>query len=188
MTLYNVGKTLAGERKHKDAYPYLKRAVTIWEKTLPSTHPYLAKHGIPLFIKVATKAGKKAEAKKYTDRLKDIAKQQAVATKQKAITALKSNASAEQLNSLAWSLVDPDRGDKDTDVALALKLVQKAVKAEPNNSAYHDTLAWALFANKKYKEAIQASKRALKLAPEEQKKDFQGYLKKLKAQVAKKRK
>jgi len=181
LTLTNLGRMLAENEKYQEAYTYVKRALAIREKRFPPHHPNLVNSSIPLFIKVATKLEKKNEVKRYIEHLKTI-------TKKQASIALEGKATPSELNGLAWGVVDPDRSYKDTDVVLALMLVRKAVKAKPNNAAYQDTLAWALFANGKYKEAIKASKRALKLAPEPQKKEYQGYLKKIKSRVAKKQK
>ncbi len=88
------------------------------------------------------------------------------------------------LNSRAWPLVDPDRTNKDTNVALGLRLMRAAVEGAPGNSAIHDTLAWALFANSLYDEAIAASEKALELATEETKSNYQGYLDRLKKMIA----
>ncbi|MDP6129675.1 MAG: hypothetical protein QGH77_08730, partial [Planctomycetota bacterium] len=88
------------------------------------------------------------------------------------------------LNALAWPLVDPDREDKNTDTAFALRLIQVAVKEGPKNPSRQDTLAWALFENGLYAEAIDASEKALALAPEDEKPEYQGYLDRLKKMVA----
>ncbi|HJM40128.1 MAG TPA: hypothetical protein QGG59_08430, partial [Planctomycetota bacterium] len=88
------------------------------------------------------------------------------------------------LNDLAWPLVDPDREDKNTDTAFALRLIHVAVKEEPEDCMFLDTLAWALFENGIYAEAIAASEKALALAPEAEKSNYQGYLDRLKKMVA----
>jgi tetratricopeptide (TPR) repeat protein len=88
------------------------------------------------------------------------------------------------LNALAWPLVDPDREDKNTDTALALRLIHVAVKEEPEDLMFLDTLAWALFENALYAEAIAASEKALGIAPEAEKSNYQGYLDRLKKMIA----
>ncbi|HJM39949.1 MAG TPA: hypothetical protein QGG59_07530 [Planctomycetota bacterium] len=88
------------------------------------------------------------------------------------------------LNELAWPLVYPDREDKNTDTALALRLIHVAVKEEPEDRMFLDTLAWALFENGLYAEAIAASEKALGIAPEAEKSNYQGYLDRLKKMVA----
>ncbi len=88
------------------------------------------------------------------------------------------------LNELAWPLVNPDREDKNTDTALALRLIHVAVKEEPEDCMFLDTLAWALFENELYAEAIAASEKALGIAPEAEKSNYQGYLDRLKKMVA----
>ena len=91
----------------------------------------------------------------------------------------------------AWSLVDPNRRDKDTNVAQGLSLIQSAMEAYPaeklchhNGDCPNDTLAWALFANGRYEEAIAASKRSLELAPQDRKEKAAGYLERLKRMIA----
>jgi len=76
---------------------------------------------------------------------------------------------ASQHNEQAWPLIDPDREDQNTDVALALDLVRKAAEWNPEEAMVIDTLAWALYANELFDEAIAAGERALELCPEEQK-------------------
>jgi tetratricopeptide (TPR) repeat protein len=94
------------------------------------------------------------------------------------------NPSASDLNEIAWPLVDPDRQDKNTDTALALRCIQAAVERKPNNWMYQDTLAWALFENGLHAEAIAASERALDHAPEDEKTEYQGYLDRLNRMIA----
>ena len=88
------------------------------------------------------------------------------------------------LNELAWPLVNPDREDKNTDTAFALRLIHVAVKEGPEEGPFLDTLAWALFENELYAEAIDASEKALALAPEDEKPEYQGYLDRLKKMIA----
>ena len=72
-------------------------------------------------------------------------------------------------NNQAWPLVDPAREDKDTDIVLALDLIRKAAEWNPEDFGVIDTLAWALYANELFDEALAAGERALELCPEEQK-------------------
>jgi WD40 repeat protein len=89
-----------------------------------------------------------------------------------------------ELNARAWPLVDPDRRRQDTDVALGLRLARAAVSLTSNASNLLDTLAWALYANALYERAIAESKKALELAPDENKDAFRGYLERMRAMVA----
>jgi tetratricopeptide (TPR) repeat protein len=91
----------------------------------------------------------------------------------------------------AWSLVNPLRKDEDTNVARGLSLIQDAMEAYPagelchhNGDCPNDTLAWALFANGRYEEAIVASKLSLELAPQERKEKAAGYLEHLERMIA----
>ena len=72
-------------------------------------------------------------------------------------------------NQQAWPLVDPEREDQNTDIVLALDLIRKAAEWNPEEAMVIDTLAWALYANELFDEAIAAGERALELCPEEQK-------------------
>jgi tetratricopeptide (TPR) repeat protein len=89
----------------------------------------------------------------------------------------------DDFNNTAWALVDPDREDKDTDVALALRLTRMAIEIAPEDDALRDTHAWALFANGLYDEALVQSARALELTPEDEKDGYQGYLDRMRAMV-----
>jgi len=89
--------------------------------------------------------------------------------------------SARYLNGRAWPLVDPDREDRETDIAQGLALAKAAVKSEPKDAAVRDTLAWALFANGHHKESVAESMTALQLAATKDKKDYQAYLDRLRA-------
>jgi tetratricopeptide (TPR) repeat protein len=92
-------------------------------------------------------------------------------------------ATGNELNEIAWPLVDPDRSERDTDLVLGLALARAAVDGAPEEASYYDTLAWALFANGLYEEAIQASKDALRLAAEDDKADYQQYLERLRQMI-----
>ena len=94
----------------------------------------------------------------------------------------------------AWALVDPDRKDKDTDIAEGLVIIQNALEGSVAETLCHhggncpyDTLAWAHFANGNYGEAIAASERALELTPEDNITVYQGYLDRLKKMIAEQR-
>ena len=83
----------------------------------------------------------------------------------------------------AWSLVNPDRKERKTDVILGLKLIRGALEQFPTESLCEhggscplDTLAWALYANGHYAEAVAASEKALRLAPNSDKVEYQGDL------------
>jgi tetratricopeptide (TPR) repeat protein len=90
---------------------------------------------------------------------------------------------ADDLNNEAWDLVDPDRENKDTDVVLALRLTRQAIEVAPEDYMLRDTHAWALFANGLHDEALVESARALELAPEDEKDDYQGYLDRMRAMI-----
>lgn len=49
----------------------------------------------------------------------------------------------------------------------ALKMIEKALKADPENAAYLDSMAWVLYRLKRYQEAFEYQKRALKKTPDE---------------------
>jgi tetratricopeptide (TPR) repeat protein len=89
----------------------------------------------------------------------------------------------DDFNDKAWALVDPDREDKDTDVALALRLTRMAIEIAPENSNLLDTHAWALFANGLHAEALTASALALELAPGDDKDDYQGYVDRMRSLI-----
>jgi hypothetical protein len=91
--------------------------------------------------------------------------------------------SSSQLNGRAWMCVNPDREDKDTDVALGLRMTRVAIELSPEDSALRDTHAWALFANGFFDEALVESAKALELATLERKGDYQGHLDRMRAMV-----
>ncbi|MDP6946916.1 MAG: hypothetical protein QF464_22390, partial [Myxococcota bacterium] len=94
---------------------------------------------------------------------------------------------ADVLEYMAWDLVDPDREDRDTDVALALRLTRKGIELAPEDSDLRNTHALALFANGLHDEALEQSAKALELADEADKDDYQGYLDRMRAMVKKAR-
>lgn len=67
---------------------------------------------------------------------------------------------AEAANSLAWLLfhLDEDRDE-------AMRVAETAVRLEPFNADYLDTLAWGLFQTGNRKKAVELQKRAVFLAP-----------------------
>jgi tetratricopeptide (TPR) repeat protein len=94
-----------------------------------------------------------------------------------------------EANEQAWSLVDPDRPQRDTDVARGLALARAAIRSfrsvrtsASEEAPLRNTLAWALYANGLYAEAIAESERALELAP--RKRRYAGFLERLRALVA----
>ena len=95
--------------------------------------------------------------------------------------------SASDLNGVAWDLVDPDREEKNTDIALALRMTRVAIELVPQDPALRDTLAWALFANGLHDEALVESAKALELADEAGKDEYQGYLDRMRAMIKKAR-
>lgn len=50
----------------------------------------------------------------------------------------------------------------------AYSMIEKALKVEPDNPAYIDSMAWVLYRLKKYQEAFEYQKKALKKSPGEQ--------------------
>lgn len=98
-------------------------------------------------------------------------------------------ADADALNSLAWDMVDPERqtfGDERKGLVIARRALELADQSE--RSAIRDTLAWALFALARFDEAVAEEERALKEAPEEERKDFEAQLAKLLAAIEAERK
>ncbi|MCA9001085.1 MAG: hypothetical protein KDB61_04115, partial [Planctomycetes bacterium] len=89
-------------------------------------------------------------------------------------------ADVDELNAIAWSLVDPDRESADSDVGLGLRLARAAVELGPEDAAHHDTLAWALVANGLHAEALTASETALRKAPAVEKPAYREYLARVK--------
>jgi len=70
---------------------------------------------------------------------------------------------AAALNYLGYSLAD--RG---LELAKAAGLVQRAVKLDPNNGAYVDSLGWAYFKEGRSTEAVSALERAVSLIPNDE--------------------
>lgn len=85
-----------------------------------------------------------------------------------------------ELNDVSWKLVNPDRDQgQETDVVLGLLLAQEAVELDSEQGGFRQTLAWALFANERYLEAVIEEQNACELAPAERKLEFQDYLKRM---------
>jgi len=92
---------------------------------------------------------------------------------------------ANSLNELAWPLVDPERTDFGGE-SKGLVLARQAVSLASDPAArasIRDTLAWALFANARFDDAMAEEERALEECGAENRADFEGYLKKLQAAV-----
>ncbi len=95
-------------------------------------------------------------------------------------------------NGVAWSFLvpDPDATGPDADVhggeSKALLLARRAVEgATPiDRPACRDTLAWALFENARFEEALAEERKAVDEVAAERRAEYQGYLKKLESQVA----
>jgi WD40 repeat protein len=85
---------------------------------------------------------------------------------------------AHEYNERAWSIVDPD-GSGLGDLDLALVLSSWAVRLEPGDATLRDTLAWALFRKGRMAEALDESRRALELAPVEDKEEYRAYLERI---------
>ena len=66
------------------------------------------------------------------------------------------------LNDLGFLWADENRHPQ-----RALRMTRKAVRAEPENAAYRDSLGWALFRLGKYKEAAVEIEKALAIDPQE---------------------
>ncbi|MCR9245148.1 MAG: protein kinase [bacterium] len=93
----------------------------------------------------------------------------------------------DELNNLAWALVDPGRtefGREAEGLALARRAVSAAPASGDDRAMVTDTLAWALFANGLDDEALAKSKEALAAASASKRADYSGYLKKLEATIA----
>jgi hypothetical protein len=98
------------------------------------------------------------------------------------------NPGPEILNYKAWKLVNPERAVKETDTALALRMIRAALasmeEGDTRPDLYHRTHALALFENGFLEEAIAALERALELASEGSRAVYEGYLAYLKEMVA----
>lgn len=74
-------------------------------------------------------------------------------------------ANGNMLNTIAWTIIDPEAPLKKPNLELALRVAEKAVKALKEQDAYSmDTLALAQFKLGKKKEAIATATKALALA------------------------
>lgn len=68
--------------------------------------------------------------------------------------------SSEALNNLAYLYTE-----QDINTEKAVSMAERAVKSEPSNASYLDTLGWAHYRAKNYKKALEAVKKADELAP-----------------------
>jgi formylglycine-generating enzyme required for sulfatase activity/serine/threonine protein kinase len=96
-------------------------------------------------------------------------------------------ASAIDVNDLAWPLVDPDRkhfGGEAKGLVLARRAVELAAALPAAERAgVSDTLAWALFVNGRFDEAVAEEEQALEEAAPEEKQKFEGYVAKLTGRI-----
>ena len=95
--------------------------------------------------------------------------------------------SAEDVNGLAWPLIDPERkdfGGERKGLVLARRAVELASALSPAERAgIRDSLAWALFANGRFDEALAEEEQALQEAGSDKKQEYEGYLSKLKEKI-----
>ena len=82
----------------------------------------------------------------------------------------------DRLNSLAWAIVDPQRGPEKKDLDLAMSAAQRSVDLD-KNSANLDTLARVFFDKGDKAKALELEKEAMSLAPDDQKKDYEATIK-----------
>ncbi len=94
-------------------------------------------------------------------------------------------ASAGALNGVAWALVDPEQPVYGSEVK-ALLLARRAValSSATDLAPNRDTLSWALFRLGRLDEALAQERRALEEAGESKREEYEGYLAKLAAAVA----
>jgi serine/threonine protein kinase/formylglycine-generating enzyme required for sulfatase activity len=94
---------------------------------------------------------------------------------------------ANEVNAMAWNLIDPDRNDwggEARGLVLARRALVLAADLAPEERArIRNSLAWALFANGRFAEAVAEEERALEEAAPDQKEDSQGYLDRLKEKI-----
>jgi WD40 repeat protein/serine/threonine protein kinase len=84
------------------------------------------------------------------------------------------------INSLAWVEVDPDKPPGDP--VRALILARSATESS-DRPEYFDTLAWALFRLGRFDEALAAERKAIELAPVNERGVYEGFLRRLEADV-----
>jgi serine/threonine protein kinase len=94
--------------------------------------------------------------------------------------------SAVLLNEEAWLLVDPDSSQV-REPGMGLVLAKAASVLAPYEASFRDTLSWALLASGRLEDALKESRRALSLAPDDRKGDYQGYLDRIRKLVAEQR-
>lgn len=92
------------------------------------------------------------------------------------------------LNAPAWQLIDPDRaswGGEERALVLARWAVELAAELPAaRRSILRDTLAWALFANGRFQEALDEEQKALTEASPEATPALQSYLDRLRNEIA----
>ena len=95
---------------------------------------------------------------------------------------------ADALNEIAWPMIDPGRKDwgrEQEGLVLARRAMELAGGLSPaERASIRDTLAWALFANGRFDEAVAEEERALEEAAAEGKVEFEGYLERLRKEIA----
>ena len=92
---------------------------------------------------------------------------------------------AKELNELAWPLVDPDRTSFGREAeGLALARLGHGKASGRGLARLGDTLAWALFGSGLDDEALSASRTAIDVARRDERKEYEGYLAKLKQAIA----
>ncbi|MDR2537472.1 MAG: tetratricopeptide repeat protein [Treponema sp.] len=79
---------------------------------------------------------------------------------------------ATALNGLGYILVDTDMN-----IAQGISFCKKAVKTNPKNAAYLDSLGWAYFKNGNFSEATNWLRKALEAAPQPQQKEIRNHIK-----------
>jgi serine/threonine protein kinase len=89
--------------------------------------------------------------------------------------------SSDWLHESAWRRVDPDR-EHTMDTVRGLRFARATVAMTPNDAKRHQTLAWALFANGQYEEALTELERAVDLAPHERV-DYEVHLQRMRSMI-----
>lgn len=159
-----LGLSLAQMDSHKVALPYLKKAVELAPNDLNTTLAYsfsldqVDQDDEALeYLKRALRIDpKNVQALGMMGLIYDGRKDYAKSDSIYSIAVGIDSTDIMIMNNYAYSLAE--RG-----IALdrALKMVQKAIDKEPNNSSYLDTIGWVYFKLKNYEKAIYYIKRAL---------------------------
>jgi len=180
VAINNLGSLYTKMGRYDEAEPLVLKDIELSRRILGEDHPDTVKSLSGLGV-LYRRAGRKNEA--GVALLEALEKSISVHGDEHEMT----QAIVNSANSCAWELVDPERADDDTDAALGLRLARLLTGSAPDDAAYSDTLAWALFANGLYEEALAESERALGLAEEGKKADFRGYLETMRAMANKAR-